>query len=421
MRRITDYELNQKMIEEYNLNLLDYNKMQKYYNGEHDIIANYYNIEGRSNQITVDNFVQKFIDEEVNYSLGNAITITSRTGNTDIINAINKNTFHWDVDHNQTLMKIMEIFGTVYELHYIDNKGRFCERLLNPTNAICYCNIDGVPKRFIHFYKLKYDGAKYYDVYYSDGRIEVYKDSNLIKTTNHCFKGIPVSVCKMNNISETIYYKIKTLQDAYNQVLSNQINTINDYRNAYLIVTGVDVDEETAKSLKSKGLLNLKSKDGTVSWLMKDMNDTYIQNTITDLKNAMYSTCNHIDGNFQMQSNTSSLAIRSRLLFLEQRCKSMFDYISNGIYDRLERLFEYLSIKGYNFDISDININYNPNIPTDITSTVQAISQLGDKLSLETALSLLPFVESPALEIEKIKSEKRVLESIDLDKINDYE
>ena len=122
-----------------------------------------------------------------------------------------------------------------------------------------------------------------------------------------------------------------------------------------------------------------------------------------------------------MQSNTSSLAIRSRLLFLEQRCKSMFDYISNGIYDRLERLFEYLSIKGYNFDISDININYNPNIPTDITSTVQAISQLGDKLSLETALSLLPFVESPALEIEKIKSEKRVLESIDLDKINDYE
>ena len=92
MRRITDYELNQKMIEEYNLNLLDYNKMQKYYNGEHDIIANYYNIEGRSNQITVDNFVQKFIDEEVNYSLGNAITITSRTGNTDIINAINKNT-----------------------------------------------------------------------------------------------------------------------------------------------------------------------------------------------------------------------------------------------------------------------------------------------------------------------------------------
>lgn len=421
MRKITDYQLNQKIIEEYHLNLLEYDKMKKYYNGEHDIIANYYNIDGRSNSVVVDNFVQKFIDEEVNYSLGNAITITSRSGDNDIINAINNNIFHWSVDQNQQLMKLMEIYGTAYELHYIDNKGRFCERLLNPTNAMCYCNIDGIPKRFIHFYSLKYDDSKYYDIYYPDGRIELYKNNKLVQTTKHCFNGVPVSVCKMNNISETIYFKIKTLQDAYNQILSNQINTINDYRNAYLIITGADVDEETAKSLKSKGLLNLKSKDSSVSWLMKDMNDSYIQNTITDLKNAMYSTCNHIDGNFQMQSNTSSLAIRSRLLFLEQRCKSMFDYVSNGIYDRLERLFEYLNIKGYNFNISDININYNPNIPTDITSTVQAISQLGNKLSHETALSLLPFIESPAVEMEKIRNEKKAMESIDLDKINDYE
>lgn len=418
---MTDNELNSKMIEDYRLHLLDFQRMHDYYNGQHDIVGNYYMIENRSNQIVIDNFIQKFIDEEVNYSLGNAITIVSRSGNKEVIDCINKNLFHWNVNHNQQLMKMLEIYGKAYSLFYVDNKGRFCERLLNPTNAVCYCDTDGIPKRFIHFYKLKYDDSEYHDIYYDDGRIEVYKDTNLISRKQHIFNGVPVSVCKMDNIEETIYYKIKNLQDSYNQVLSNQVNTINDYRNAYLIVTGAEVDEDTAKSLKSKGLLNLKSKDGTVSWLMKEMNDTYIQNTITDLKNAMYSTCNHIDSNFQMQSNTSSLAIRSRLLFLEQRCKSMFDYVSNAIYDRLERLFEYLNIKGLNFDISDININYNPNIPTDIISTVQAISQLGDKISLETALSLLPFVESPSIEIEKIRKEKRENEAIDLDKINGYE
>ena len=177
-------------------------------------------------------------------------------------------------------------------------------------------------------------------------------------------------------------------------------------------------DEEIAKRMEDHGLLNLPSdKNAGVHWLMKDMNDAYIQNILNDLRNAMYSACNHIDSNEKLQSNTSSLAIRSRLIFLEQRAKSMFDYIQDAIYDRIERLFEYLSLKGYQYNVDDVQINYTPNIPVDLVTTVQVISQLGEKLSTETALSLLPFVESPAIELEKIKKERAEAETIDLDKL----
>lgn len=64
-----------------------------------------------------------------------------------------------------------------------------------------------------------------------------------------------------------------------------------------------------------------------------------------------------------------------------------------------------------------MQINYTPNIPVDLVTTVQVISQLGEKLSTETALSLLPFVESPAIELEKIKKERAEAETIDLDKL----
>ena len=315
-------------------------------------------------------------------------------------------------------MRDLEIYGKVYALSYIDRKGRYCERILNPTNAIAYRDDDGVPQMFIHFYKKKYDADSYYDVYDSSGNIEVYRNGALVNHKTHLFRGCPVSVCEMENVCETIFSKIRHLQDTYNETLSDQASIVGDYRNAYLVVTGVEVNDEIAKRMEDHGLLNLPSdKNAGVHWLMKDMNDTYIQNILDDLHNAMYSACNHIDGNEKLQSNTSSLAIRSRLIFLEQRAKAMFDYVQDALYDRIERLFEYLALKGYNYDVSDVQINYTPNIPVDLVTTVQVISQLGEKLSNETALSLLPFVESPALEMEKIKKERAEAEMIDLDKL----
>lgn len=409
-----------RMIEQYKKDLNTYLRMADYYNGEHDIVSTYKRETNRNNQIIINNFIQKFVDEEIQYTLGNPISYVSLSGNNEVINTIDNKFFHFKSNHNQSLMKELEIYGTAYELYYIDKKGRFSARILNPTNSIVYVDADEVPQIFIHFYKRQYDESQFRDIYYSDGRIEIYKGNDLIDTKKHIFKGCPVSVCQMD-IEQTIYYKIKRLNDAYNQIMSDQVNVIADYRNAYLVVVGAEVDGTAADTLKSKGILNLTSKDSTVSWLLKEMNDTYIQNMISNLKNSMYENCNHIDGNEKLQSNTSSLAIRSRLIFLENRCKVMFDTVADTIYDRLEFLFQYMAIKNLTFDVKDIRVNYTPCIPQDIITIVQAISQLGDKISLETALKQLPWVENPSQEIEKIKAEKSAMNSIDLDKIYGYE
>lgn len=412
---MTDSELNKRIIEDYKALLPTYQVMQRYYIGDHDLL--YFQTTQPTDEIAIENFISKFVDEEVNYCLNNPVSYVSKKGDPEIIKAIDTYLYHWKTNHNALMMQNFETFGKSYSLSYIDAKGRFCERLLTPLNAICYCDGDNVPQRFIHFYTKKYDNDNYYDIYYPDGRIEIYKNDGLIDTKTHPFKGVPVSVCEMDNISETIFSKIRSLQDAYNRILSDQVSIIDSYKNAYLILTGVSIDDPTAEMLRSKGLLALPEK-GEAKWLMKDMNATYIENMLSILRNAMFSATNHIDGNEKLQSNTSSLAIRSRLIFLEQRSKAMYDYISDAVYDRLDRLFEYLELKNMYFDVSDIKINFTPSIPVDLATTVQVISQLGDKISNETALSLLPFVENPAQEMEKIKAEKQALEQIDLDKIN---
>lgn len=406
--------LNEQIILDYKSALPQYTIMDRYYRGDCDLI---YNVQGNDHNIAIQNFIAKFCDEEVNYCLCNPISYVSKTGNPEIIKAIDKYLNHWKTNHNAILMRNLEVYGKCYNLHYIDAKGRFCERLLTPLNAIAYCDPDGIPQRFIHFYILKYDNSEYYDVYYSDGRIETYKDNGLISTRKQPFDGVPVSVCEMDDISETIFNKIRTLQDSYNQVLSDQVGIIESYKNAYLVLVGVSIDDETNEKLKKQGLLVLPA-DGKASWLMKDMPDGYIQNMLVNLRDAMYSATNHLDGNARLQSNLSSLALRSRLIFLEQRSKSMYDYVSDAIYDRLERLFEYLFLKGVgDYDVADIEVKFTPSVPVDTAGIVNVINQLGDKLSTETALSLLPFIESPAIEISKIKKERADLEEVDLDKL----
>lgn len=425
---MNNVELITKMIGDYGANVHHFQNMKDYYEGKHDILQLYLKHPNRSNLVVIENFVNKFINEECQYSLGNPLSYISLSGNDDMVKDIYKNLFHWKNTHDQELMRTLEIYGKAFALHYIDAKGRFSERILSPYNAVCYCNDDGVPVRFIHFYKKKYEEEQYHDIYYPDGVIEVYRGNTMVQKRKHPFKGVPVSICKLDNIEDTIYYKIKTLQDAYNQILSDQTNTIADYRNAYLVISGVLVDEETEKKLTSKGILNLPSSSNTsVKWLTKDMPDTYIQNELTNLRNAMYSATNHIDGNEKLQSNTSGTALRNRLVFLEQRCNMMLESVLDTVYERIERLFEYLSIKGTDYDITDLKVVSAPSIPQDETAIINSLVQLGigEHISLETALSRLPFVESPSQEIEKIRQEKATMQkqekSINLEMVDDLD
>jgi len=160
--------------------------------------------------------------------------------------------------------------------------------------------------------------------------------------------------------------------------------------------------------------MQIKDKNGTAAWLIKNINDTFIQNTLNTMEDKMYQLSSHINHNEKMQSNLSSLALRARLIALEEKCKLNQKSIADCIKTRLKFLFIYLKvIKNIEYDFRDIKIKFTPNIPQDDLMTAQVISQLGDKLSTETGLSLLSFIENPKNELKKIKDEN----PIDLDNL----
>lgn len=395
-----------------------YDKMYEYYKGNSDAIANYKMVTERSNNKVACNFMKKFIKEEVSYSVGNNIAYISKSGDVNIVNDIEYNLGHWSEKHDSDLVKWMLTYGLAFELYYLDSDGQFSSRIITPREGYAFTDDLGNVLFFMHIFTKKFDSTIYIDVYDSD---YVYHfDSNfneLEKPTAHIFKSVPVGIAKVSEEFEddTIYKDIKGLQDAYETNLSDISNEISDFRNAYLFVAGFGIKDEDIPDMKQKGIIQVNDKDGKAVWLIKNINDSFIQNTLATQEDKMYQLTSHINHNERMQSNLSGVALRSRLISLEEKCKLNQKSLTDCIKTRLKMLFTFLNYmdNSVNYDYRDIKIKFTPNIPQDDLNSAQIVSQLGDKLSLETGLSLFSFIDNPKNEVEKIKSEESETDPLD--------
>ena len=398
---------------DYSNNIFRNEMMRDYYKGKTEALENYKLVTARSNLKTKVNYVKKFIKEEVSYTLGNKISYLSKSSNTKIIDAIEYNLSHWSEKHDQNLLKNSLKYGESYELYYINKLGEFCSRILTPLNGYVLENEDGDIELALHIFKKKFDTNIYIDVYMEDVILH-YKGGigNACLTGNdpHYFGEVPISICAISEELEddTIFNDIKGLQDAYETNLSDITNEISDFRSAYLVVTGLDIENSDLPKMKELGAIQIPNKDGTVTWLVKNINDSFIQNTLNTLEDKIYQISGHINANEKLSSNTSSLALRTRLISLENVCSLDAKAMTNCIKNRLRMLFKYLSvISSGDYDYKDIKQVFTYNIPSDDFITAQIIAQLGSKLSTETGIAQLSFVDNVADEMKKIAKEQK--------------
>lgn len=384
-----------------------------YFVGRTDAMKNYKMITDRSKSKTPVNFIKKFIREEVAYSLGNDITLIAGTkAAVEPINRYNyhKNTFEDGVDSK--LAQKLLLYGIAYEV-YIYSKdpvegNLFDVQVIDPrSGAHIYENDE-----LYFIMKIKQEEKETFKVYDSKNIYYYDDDGKRTATKEHLFKATPIGIAQFEEgIEETIYSDIKGLQDAYETNLSDISNEISDFRNAYLMLIGVSVTDDQGKNLKKEGMLNIKNKDGKADWLIKNINDSFIQNTLKTLEDKMYQITGHINHNEAMQSNTSSLALRTRLISLEQKCKLNQKVITECIKRRLYFFLEFLRItEGVSCSFREILIKFTPNIPQDDLMMANIINTLGpDRLSTATALSLLSFVHNPEEELKDIEAQQSKL------------
>lgn len=411
-------------LKDFRLQQSKYQVYKRYYEGDHDILHKYAMQEARSNMKVVVNFVKRFIDERVSYITTNPINYISKTDDNEIVDTIDRNIAINEKLENQNLLKQAQIFGKAFSLAYIDTIGDFRTLTLNPLN--CYVleseragegNILA-----LHVFKQRFDDTEYLDVY-TNNQILHYKTKNgnieFIDYDEHYFRQVPIIVCKANAEEKSLIDDIKSLNDAYNNVLSDLVNEVADFRACMLKVVGAELEEEEANKMKKSGIIHVP-KEADVGYLVKQINDTFVQNLLEELEEKMFKSVSTIDSNEKMQSNTSSVAIRSRLFLLESVCGLIQAELEQSIREKLQLFFNIYALQtNKEFSHKDVTIKFSPNIPSDLNSLADSISKLNGVVSQKTLLSLLPFVENVDIEMEHIRQEKENELSIDLDRVID--
>lgn len=390
-----------------------YNKMYDYYKGNTDAIKKYLFITERSNIKINTNYIKKFIKEEVAYTLGNDITYESRTDDSNVVKDIEYYTAHWDELHDTNVMKYLLIFTKVYELYYIDDNADFCTKVIKPTDGYAYFDkASGKILFFIHAFKNDFETTtSCIDVYTPDYIYHFDNKFNQISDpTINIFGEVPVTIGELTEegTDDSLHKDLKGLQDAFETNLSDIGNEISDFRNAYLLFKNSQINTDDIPELKRLGIIQFPGTGGDAAWLIKNINDTFIQNTLDRYEDTMYQLACHINHNEKLQSNVSGVTLQSRLIVLENKCNLQIKAHKNMVKNRIRFLFIYLDMrKRKTYDYKDVKALYTPNIPSDDLATAQMLSQTPEGIiSKDTARGLFSFINNKVAEAEKVKKEQ---------------
>nr|DAY22203.1 MAG TPA: PORTAL PROTEIN [Caudoviricetes sp.] len=408
----------QKFIKKHNAESIRYIKLQKYYEGKHDIL-DHISRDGQPNNKIVNPYPKYITDMLVGYFVGQPISYTSKEegGLLDDLQAIFD--YSDEQEENLELAKICSIKGKAYELLYRDEDARIRFNEFGPDQMFVIYDMTISPS-------IKF-AIRYYDVGEGNDKItyaEVYdkevctlykgKDSDLSleQITPHTFKDVPVVEYVNNKEEQGDFEQVITLIDAYNKAQSNTLNDMDQFTDAYLILVNMaGTDSGRIEDLKRDRVM-LLDEDGDAKWLIKEINDAWVENYKDRVRRDIHKfsyTPDMQDESFG--NNLSGVSIRYKILAMEQIRSNKERKFKKGLQRRIELICNSLSLEKDIDLFTNINIKFANTLPQNIYELSQTIKNLSPYLSSETLLNQLPFVENAKEELEKKKAEDEEITS----------
>lgn len=202
-----------------------------------------------------------------------------------------------------------------------------------------------------------------------------------------------------------------SLQDAYNNLLSAEIDDFDAFADAYLILKGVVADSDDLAAMKQNRVL-LMDADDSAEYLTKNISDTQIQNMLQNINDQIHKMSNSPDFNDEKLMAQSGIAMKYKLIGFENVSSAIVANMTKALQKRIELICEVLNLTDGLSMWRDIEITFTRNLPENTLETAQMVNQLRGLVSDETLLSQIPFITNPAEEVEKVKEQKQT--SIDL-------
>lgn len=309
------------------------------------------------------------------------------------------------------------VYGCAYEIAYIDEWGKHRFKTLDPKNVIPIYDdtLDQDLVYCIRFWSNKIADKDFYIVeVYSQSEIKTYKSDmgfqtfELVKEEPHYFGMVPITVFELNNDRVSIFDQVITLQDAYNKLLSAEVDDFESFADAYLVLKGMmGTDPADLADMKRNRAL-LLDNDAEASYLTKNISDTQIQNMLNNINDNIHKIANSPDFNDDKFMAQTGIAMRFKLVQFENASSAIEAEMRKALQRRIELICAIGNIKGDNLSFDDVKITFTRNLPTNLTETAQVVNSLRGLVSDQTLLSLLPFVEDSQAELDRLNQQKQM-------------
>jgi len=392
--------------------LPQFNKYRKYYDGKQKILQKQI-VEGKPCNRVIVNYCYNITQSYQGYITGIPITYESE----DFENILKVLNYNDTPTEDSEYLKNALIYGRAFEVNYIDEEGKQRFRLFDTRECVpIYENTLECPLLYVvrFYWENVVTKTNYIVEVYGPNDIKTYRSEpgfasfNLIKEEPHYFGQCPVTVFKLNEDEEPIYKQIIPIQDAYNNIVSDQVDDEDSFADAYLVLKGVTAESEDLANMKRNRAL-LLDVDADASYLTKNISDGHTENMLQNLNDKMFMITGAPDfmsENFMAQSG---IALRYKLVGFENKAASIEQQMKKALQRRLELIQAIFNITD-DEPWRDVDIRFTRNLPVSLTpSSVEELMQYKGLVSDKTLLSLVPFVKDPDEEMA-LKDEENNLE-----------
>ncbi len=409
-------ELLQKMIHKFNIEVAPkLHKYKNYYDGLQAILNKQYADPTKPCNKTVVNYCRTVADAYTGYlATPGYISYSSENDIEEIMNILRYNDYQTE---DSDLLQSALIYGVGYELMYFDATGQTRFRLINPTTCfgVYDDSLSGDLLYFVRMYKESdWDTTDTYLVdVYGDYNTKHYKMSGkngyltpIGEDTNY-FSQCPANILVMPD-EKSIFDCIISLQDAANELISAEIDDFSAFCDAYLVLEGVDADEEDIAALRARRAASIPV-GAKMYYLTKNANDTQVENILKRLHDSIYriAQCPDFSSESFVGGVSSGIAIRYRLCGMENKAGTIEAIMKKALQRRVEIICGVAALKYGEEVFRDIHIEFKRNIPEDLTSTINLVNTLKGSVSDATLLSQLPFVDDVNKELEALQEQKQ--------------
>lgn len=406
-----------KMISKYHTNVFP--KLQKYknyYDGTQAILRKSYADASKPISRVVTNFCADIVSSYCGYIASPGYISYSSDNDIDsIMDCLRYNDYQ---DEDSDFLNTALIYGVADELMYTDEQGQVRFRLIEPTSCfgVYDDSLTGDLMYFVRWYKVNdWDDSDIYNVdVYGDTSIKHYQmhgtqgGLEFVSEEPHYFNQCPANIFYLDKDERSIFECIITLQDAYNELLSGDIDNFSAFCDAYLMLEGVDAETEDIAAMKANRVLILPS-GATANWLTKNASDTQIENILKRVHDNIYriAKCPDFSSETFVGGVSSGVAIRYRLTGCETKAAAIESNMKKALQRRIELIAGVASLKLGEDIFRDIQITFKRNIPEDYTSIVNIVNALKGTVSDETLLSMIPQVTDVKAELERVEKQKQ--------------